>query len=387
MANSNQVGLAIWEESAFGTLPVGEDLKAVRFRSESLAKSTASTISQEIRSDRQIADMIRTGIGAGGSIDYELSYGSSGGTSSAFDMLLEASLGSDDWTAVVTNTGSWSTSGSNIVGTNVSIGIDVGRWVRLKDDATVLGYHLVTAVPDANTLTVTPAPSSLTGTGDEEVEAGGFIKNGTTERSFSIERSHSDLSNVFEQYAGMTVNGVSLSVATGAIAGGSFSFLGKTETSATATMGDGGNTAHVSNSVMNAVDHISALRENHTSLGTVVQSIAFDLTNNLYPRNAVGTLGATDIGVGSINVSGSLVVYFANNTTLDKYRDWTTTSLTAVFQDSSGNAYCIHLPAVKLSAGTATAAGLNQDVFANFAFQAFRDSTLNETIRITRWDA
>jgi hypothetical protein len=134
MANSNQVGLAIWEESTFGTLPVAQDLASVRFTSESLSKRTSSSISQELRTDRQIADIVRTSIGAGGSIEGEFSYGSAAGVSSAQDLLIEAALQSVDWVAAVTNAGTYSGSANSITGTNVSVGIVAGRWVRFKDD-------------------------------------------------------------------------------------------------------------------------------------------------------------------------------------------------------------------------------------------------------------
>lgn len=389
MANSNQVGLALWEESTFGTLPVGQDLKQIRFASESLAKRTSSAISQEIRSDRQIADIVRVDIGAGGDISGEFSYSGAGTASSAQDLLIEAALQSADWSAVVTNTGTFSCSsgGSTITGTGVATGIVAGQWIRFKDGSSVIGYFLVTNSA-VGTLTVTPTlPSTVTGSGNEEVEAGSYIANGTTDRSFSIERSHGDIASVFEQYAGMKVEGWSVSFASGAISSQSFNLVGKTETSASSTMGDGANTAHATGEVMNGVDNVYAIRENHTSLGSVVRSVSFAVSNNLFPRGAIANLGPVSMGSGSCNVSGSLSIYFENNTLLDKYRNWTTTSLTLVLSDSAGNAYCIFLPSVKLSEASANAPGLNQDVIASFSFQAKRDSTYGEMIRITRWDA
>jgi hypothetical protein len=390
MANSNQVGIALWEESTFGTLPVTQVLKQIRFASDSLAKRTSSAISQEIRSDRQIADIVRMDIGAGGDLSGEFSYSGAVAVSSAQDLLIEAALQSADWSAVVTNTGTYSATAGVISasgGTNPETSIAVGDWVRLKDSAgtpQLQGYYLVTA-RDAvgHTITVTPSITHAV----TEIERGSYIKNGTTDRSFSIERSHGDLASVFEQYAGMKVEGWSVSFASGAISSQSFNLVGKTETSASATMGDGANTAHATGEVMNGVDNVYAIRENHTSLGSVVRSVSFAVSNNLFPRGAIANLGPVSMGSGSCNVSGSLSIYFENNTLLDKYRNWTTTSLTLVLSDSAGNAYCIFLPSVKLSEASANAPGLNQDVIASFSFQAKRDSTYGEMIRITRWDA
>jgi len=71
------------------------DLQIMRHTGESLKQDTTVITSEEIRSDRQIADIIRTGVGASGGIDFELSYGT-------FDDFLQAILFSDGWSTEVT---------------------------------------------------------------------------------------------------------------------------------------------------------------------------------------------------------------------------------------------------------------------------------------------
>lgn len=71
------------------------DLQIMRHTGESLKQDTTVVTSEEIRSDRQIADIIRTGVGASGGIDFELSYGT-------FDDFLQAILFSDGWSTEVT---------------------------------------------------------------------------------------------------------------------------------------------------------------------------------------------------------------------------------------------------------------------------------------------
>lgn len=380
MANSNSVALRLAVESTYGTSP-GGTFEEVRFTSESLAKTTGTTTSAEIRSDRQITDVVRVSDGVDGAIEGELSYSGLATASSAQDELMEAALMSAAWSAVQTNTGSWTISGSNITGTGVGTSLAVGDWVRVKNSATLIGYFFVTS-QSANSITVTPTP---TGAAATEVERGAVITNGTTERSFTIERQHTDVASTFELYTGVKVNSMTLNVAAGSISRYTFALLGQDEVSAAATAASS-TTAHTTNPIMNGVDNVYAVRENHASLGTIVRSFSLSVANNHFARQAVGTLGPVSMGSGSCVVTGTLSVYFENNTLLDKFRNWTTTNLSFILQDSAGNAYCFHIPECKLTLGRASTPGLNQDITAELSFQGYRDTTYGHTVRVTRWD-
>lgn len=386
MANSNSVALRLAVESTYGTSPGGA-FEEVRFTSESLAKTTGTTTSAEIRSDRQITDVVRVSDGVDGVIEGELSYSGLTTASSAQDELMEAALMSPSWTAVQTNTGTWSctSGGSTITGTGVGTSIAVGDWIRFKDGSTLIGYFFVTAT-SANSLTVTPTlPSNVTGGGNEEVERGSTLTNGTTERSFTIEREHTDLSGMFELYTGVKVNSVTINVAAGSISRYTFALIGQDESSAASTAASS-NTAHYTNPIMNGVDNVYAVRENHVSLGTIVRSFSLNVANNHFARSAVGSLVPVGMGSGSCVVTGSMSIYFENNTLLDKFRNWTTTNLSFILQDSAGNAYLFHVPECKITLGRANTPGLNQDITAELSFQGYRDTTYGHTIRITRWD-
>jgi len=380
MANSNSVALRLVVEGTYGTSPGGA-FEEVRFTSESLAKTTGTTTSAEIRSDRQITDVVRVSDGVDGAIEGELSYSGLATASSAQDELMEAALMSAAWSAAQTNTGSWTISGSNITGTGVGTSLAVGDWVRVKNSATLIGYFFVTAA-SANSITVTPTP---TGAAATEVERGAVITNGTTERSFTIERQHTDVASTFELYTGVKVNSMTLNVAAGSISRYTFALLGQDEVSAAATAASS-TTAHTTNPIMNGVDNVYAVRENHVSLGTIVRSFSLSVANNHFARQAVGALGPVSMGSGSCVVTGTLSVYFENNTLLDKFRNWTTTNLSFILQDSAGNAYCFHVPECKITLGRATTPGLNQDITAELSFQGYRDTTYGHTVRVTRWD-
>lgn len=96
MVDSSQTRLAYITESTWGTTPATPTLLEQRFTGESLTPNIETTVSNEIRSDRNITDIIQTGQSAGGSVDFELSYGS-------FDDWLESLMYSTWSTNVLKN--------------------------------------------------------------------------------------------------------------------------------------------------------------------------------------------------------------------------------------------------------------------------------------------
>jgi hypothetical protein len=104
MAESSRVQVRYVEETTFGTTPAAAltNLRATGFR---LKRNTQGAVSQELRSDRQIPDWVRTGIDVAGEVPFELVYGN-------LDAFLEGAFASD-W---ATNTGFLGTeSGTDIL--------------------------------------------------------------------------------------------------------------------------------------------------------------------------------------------------------------------------------------------------------------------------------
>jgi hypothetical protein len=97
MVDSSQTRLAYITESTYGTTPATPTLLEQRFTAESLNPNFENITSNEIRSDRNVSDLIQVGSSAGGTVDFELSYGS-------FDLWLE-SLMYSTWTTNVLKNG------------------------------------------------------------------------------------------------------------------------------------------------------------------------------------------------------------------------------------------------------------------------------------------
>lgn len=90
MANGSRHGLFAVKETAYGVTPVDPVFDTVRITGTTLGLTKEGLQSDEIRSDRQIADYRLGNNQVGGDINFELSYGS-------FDKFLQAVLLSGDW--------------------------------------------------------------------------------------------------------------------------------------------------------------------------------------------------------------------------------------------------------------------------------------------------
>lgn len=387
MSDSNRVALRFYEESAFGQFESGNPkFTAVRFTGESLNQATQSTTSQEIRSDRQIVDLIRTGVNAAGDINGELSYGSPP------DDLLEAALQSSGFSTEQTagpGTTFSVTAGSGsytIADSGSGFGsFAVGQWVYISgfSDAANNGFAKITAA-SAGSITVSHNGNGVNDTAGDTVTItmGAQITNGTSLRTFNWEKEFTDLSNNFEQFAGMAIDTFGLNVTSDGIVTWTFGWLGALSQSNTATLGDGSPTAAATDSVMNAIDDVQLVFANGTSYD--VTSFNFQIQNNLRARLQVGTLGAISLGSGTINATGAHQAYYNTITEMDAYLNDTARDFGIIFFKDT-DAYVIEFPQAKYSSGQRVAGGINQDVLADMAFQAYRDASEDVTIRIAKF--
>lgn len=89
MTDANRTRVVIAEESVFGQFPSSPPFETIRVTSTSLSFAPQTTVSEELRSDRQTADLILVGAEASGDMGFELSF-------SSHDRLLEGAL-FEDW--------------------------------------------------------------------------------------------------------------------------------------------------------------------------------------------------------------------------------------------------------------------------------------------------
>jgi len=393
MSDSNLVQMFKLKESVWGTTPASA-MDTMRFTGEGLGFKIDNVTSNEIRSDRQISDLVQVGAEASGNIDFELSYGT-------YDDFMEGALGNlftnidsagDNDGILVAGAAASNldfslnaTSNTITFGSAVTHGIVIGQWLKLTGSTTDDGYHLVTNVA-GQVVTVESITTTEVLETAEEI-AGTMVRNGTNQYSWTLEKFFSDITQ-YISFTGMMVNNMNLSLETDSILTGAFDFIGKTSAIASSSVGTGAANAATTTGVMNAVSGVSGIREGGALLtGTFISSMDLSVAANLRPQKAIGNLGAVAVGLGQLDVNGSLSVYFENATLYNKYVNNTETSISYVVTDTAGNAYIVTLPRVKYGEANVVAGGINSDVLAELSYQAILDATTNCTIQIDKFAA
>jgi len=383
MSDANRVQLAYVEEGDFGVKETGSNLQILRYNSESLKQDMATTISEEIRSDRQISDVARIGLSASGAIDFELSYGSHD------DFLKAALLDDSGWSTEVrithSSTISVSSTDNSLNDSSSGFGSFVtGQWIYVSGFSTTAnnGFFKISSKTSAKlvlangTLVTEAAGSAIT------VKMGSQITNGITLVSYNIEKDFKDISNVLSLLKGMSINTMSLEIPADGIIKGNFGFMGSAEESLTASAGSGYDDETTS-VIMTGANHVTDILENLEDVA--ILSLSLNINNNLRTRLQVGTLGVASMGFGTVEITGSISLHLLTADLFDKYLDQDVTSIVLAVRDADGNGYVIELPSVKIIDGTRNAGGINTDVIGDFEFHAYMDATEKISIRIARF--
>lgn len=395
MSDTNRVDLNYWKESVWGVL-APTTFTALRFISESLSHGITNVSSTEIRSDRQIVDLIQVDQEPTGGFNFELS------KDTGFEDFLEGALW-ESWSTPLAF--SITTPGSIQAGPSefyAAASLDfssaiTGMWIQMSGwnaGSANDGFYFVTSHTDPTaapcTIGVIPTPTTDDGTNNAGTVdiLGAYIRNGVTEKSYTLERVHADVTQYFD-FIGMVVNNFTLSAAAGAIVTGTFDLIGKETTLAATPATAGATTAAGARDVMSASTNVGEIYEGATlatiSASLFIQSIDLSLANNVRGLKAISHLGNADIGVGSCNVTGTLNTYFKDNTLYDKYLAGTPTGLSFKVEDTIGNAYIFTMPNIEFSTDAINAGSQDSDVMENLGFQAIRHGTYDYTFQVCKF--
>jgi len=393
-ADSNRTGLSYIVEVAWDAIPATPTYIYTRYTGESLNFNISNETTKEIRNDSNITDLIQIGAESAGGWTFEFSY------ENPSDVILEGALRSGafptDLSSAIAAVATIEVTSGNIY--NASTGtpfatINVGDWIRVKGftDPANNGYKLVTAVTSNVNITVAQT-LVVEAEGDSITMYGTSIRNGTTDKSFSIMRQHDDVSEFFN-WSGMTINSFGVEVAANAIATGSVDFMGGTATSQGTTFSTSGTpTAAPSNDVYSSVSDVGTIYFDGVESTLEFMNLSFTINNNLRGKPAIGTLGNIEIGKGFFEVTGSFSTYFENNDLYTKFVNATEFSLhfglhSDVDTPTSSDSYIFSFPRCKIETDSGPQAGSqNQDLMEDVTFRAiFSPATAsNCTMLITK---
>lgn len=278
----------------------------------------------------------------------------------------------------------------------------VGQWVCIGGTAAGTrftnaannGWARVIAVA-AGKLTLDNLPtgwSADAGTGKTiRLFWGDYIRNGQTRTSLSIEKSFlGQAVPTHVIHRGMVANTYAVSAATGQAITGNFDFMGLTGEQATTAFGN----SYVGAStfpILTGNASVGAILEAGVVAGTPnwARRVDFNLNNNLRMIDALGNIGAVEMGVGEAGLTGTIETYFGSNAQYAKLLAGTITALSSRAQSTktvgqTGHAIIHTAPRVTFTEGSPNAPGKNQDVMLSMNWSASRDPLTDCVFQIDR---
>lgn len=379
-AATNRVQMAFVEETEYGVAKTGSNLQTIRPTGENLKSDTDITVSTEIRSDRQTANVVRTGLQVSGPINFEL-------THDTYDEWLLAALQATSWATPVVDiagetTISFANSDQSINDSASGLaGYTQYQWIMVSGAGETVnnGLFKIKTVAAGKIEVYGSTIVDESATASVSITQGKWIANGVNMPSYNIERIYGDLTTTLARFLGCCIGSASLTIPQAGMITGNFGFEGSIEESIAASEGAGYDAA-TTTVPMSGVNDVADLLEEDASLAFV--SATINIANNLRQRKVAGNLGAISIGVGKFEVSGTLEKYFSDSTFFDKYLDQTASSLTLQLTNANAETYIIDLPSIRYTNGQRSAEGENQDCMANMEWTAFMDPTESITMRI-----
>lgn len=135
-SEANRTALGIVEEVTLGVTPANPAFESLRFRSTTLQAKQKTTISAELRADRQVTDAIRVGYDTDGDVQLEASYG-------ALDTLFRGAFMSEWLFTPVRDNSGGSTIITAVSATAISVSAAPGTPTKYSSGAFAQGQLLV----------------------------------------------------------------------------------------------------------------------------------------------------------------------------------------------------------------------------------------------------
>lgn len=372
------------EETVLGTTPAAA-LRNINVVSSAIDGQIGTTVSNQISAARVDTSLIRTEGSTTGSIGIEWQYG-------AYNDFIEGALGSDWSTAVAYTASTISANNADNSLNDSATGFDnvsilPGHWIKFTG---FTGANIANNGVPCKVVSITTGKIVVSGitlvsdaAGEPVTIKAQSIRNGTTRKSYTIEKNFSDLTNTFMVHKGMCVNSLNLSSSVGSVVTGSFDFSGMTTAVSTTTAGTGAPLAAISNDVFDPVDGVSTIFVDGTAFTSCVRSIDLTTTNNVRLQQCLGSLYPTSLTLGTLGVTGNISIYFASTAMYDKFINGQSISLSYGFTDVDGNYLIVDMPNVKFNTGALSGISKNSDVMLDLSFTALYDATAGYAIQFS----
>lgn len=386
--STNYTSMAYVAETVEGEAPATPQFQLLPTTGGSPVANITTARSDVIRSDRQTDDLTVVDADVSGDINYELSY-------APYKPLIEAVLQN-------TVTGSISEASCSVDGIdftviskagiegNVSVG-DVFRATSALDSA-IDNFYTCIDNSVADEITIYPAMAdTMTAQSDVEITATNIIDNGATAPdSYTFRKTAVEGGTPYYwYYHGCRINSMSFNFSTGSILNGTLGVVGRTEDPrATKLTGEQTDLPIPAYSIMNSVNSVGTIYIEGVNLGTCsFSSLDLSIDNQTASAKSVGTLGACDTASFSLNITGSVEVYFKDLSLYNKFKNASEFSVTIILDDDAsatlGNGIGINIPKCKFESLDTPIDGKDSFLMQSGSLVGLRDETNNNMIKFS----
>jgi len=389
MADSSLVEISYTKESTFGEVP-NQAFEKLRHTGGTFGVTTNTTRSSEVRGDAQRGGAVRTGFEPNATVNFELS-------GQTFDDFIRDAVRSTGWSTAADVSGtdiSADSAGDKFVSSSsvdfTTTNIVKGQWVYVDGfaDTQINGWYKAVDVgtTTATELVVANSVPADEAAGESITMQGSYVRNGTEEPSYSLQLEHLDLTDKYRLIKGARIGQFSLDFSTDSIITGSFQFQGKAHDLPGTASGDGTVNNAPDTEIMNAVDHVTGIFIDDTLVSGEASAFSFSANANARRLNAIGQLEASDIGLGSMDLTGSLTFYLDGDTwsQLQDYVDFKKFGLAIALDDGNGNGYVVEFPKAVRTNEPGNVPGPDEDIELQFDFSTEPGESYNKTIQVTR---
>lgn len=224
-AAGNLVNLSYLREVTEGTMPLTKKI-ALRKTSVNINPTISTVTSTEIRSDRGVSDLVRTGASSAGDIAFEYSH-------AEYEPIIESALGSDEVTLYTLTAADISFASADNSINSLAAGFTVnslplGGWLKIVGATNPLNNGVAKIVSATTAKIVVSRKTLVTDTASASTTISSKnYRNGILQPSFSMQVEHADMSNISYVTKGLSVNTLALNVGSGALVTGTANLTGR----------------------------------------------------------------------------------------------------------------------------------------------------------------
>lgn len=373
--------ISVVEEINYGETP-SSLLQIIDFSSESLKKDVNTLEDDSIDSGEQTVNAKQAGVGASGDINMNMKMDND-------DIFMEGLMKEEFSVQNITLDGISAVASTNTLematGDFTSI-LSLGQFIKPA------GFSQNNFNRPVKIIEIAPLSIKLVGidlvdeTPVNVTFKGKTIKNGTTLKSFSIEKKFKDKngSDVFFAYKGACINSLSLAMPTEDKITETFNVLAKDEESPDVSIGTGYNQSVAGNMLDSANNLVYVLMGNSEIVPASISNL--NIENNLRMQKGVGSKYLQGVGKGKQKISGTMELYFDDKTIYEKFKNNSEDSLDIVIQEEDGSKWIVFsLPNIKYTEYPVNLSGTEDDIVSNVSFTAIKDNVINKQMIISKY--